>query len=427
MIKFWHHIFLLLLLIGACQEPELPDPGDTFLKYYGEKGSQEGAGMIYLEATGETILFGEQTKAQGSHSDVFMMKVDQNGNEVLSVSRDFTNPAYVSSVADLHSDEIGSISLEGSLLLYVGTSTNPDRQLLAWAVLDLDFNVVQEGWIEEPDGYVKGKAIVWDDGELVIIGESNVIQEGDPIVTNGGQEQQIYLARVNPSDPDSILVRRTRGFAGTDEILYADKFEEDNFIIIGSTEQNAATQGSNVLIMALNDILIPRVSEQAPIVVGSETGFNDRPFDVYKRRNGYVITGTSSLGSTEFPFFVNVSYSVSGSITVDAADTLQVQAHEQGQGRGLGVTLGPNGNYFIVGSVETGSKAREILIQQTDQAGEGLPGLERSYGLTSGDDAGNDIVVAQDGSLLVLSTVDFGGSDTLLGLMKLNTDGELKK
>ena len=422
MIRLRQLILLAPILIWSCQDSDNPSPGDTFLKYYGEAGLQSGDGLVTLEASGETILYGNRMAADENQLDLFLLKVDRNGNEVISETYDMTDTASYGAVP-LFNDISGSLRLSGSRLYYIGTSQNVEFSVLVWAIFDLDFNLEQRGWVSvcrngetgdcQTPGNLTGRDLVIDEDELILVGTSDVIKPGDPLVPNGVEEQQIYLAKVNPSNPDSVLVERTRGFEGTDDVIYADRFSEDNIVIIGTTNSGGATQGSDVLVMALNDILVPRGSEIINLAIGNEADYDDVPFDVFKRNNGYVITGTSTRGPSFHPFFINISYNGSGAITVDQQDTLGVSDSQSNNGAGLAITLSPSGNYFIVGSMPTSTKGGEIMILQANQAGDHIPGLQRGYGLSFGNDLGNDVTVSDDGSLLILSTVDFGSGNTL--------------
>ncbi|MEM9326403.1 MAG: hypothetical protein AAGA85_12125 [Bacteroidota bacterium] len=426
MIKNLPLLLFIIIVIGSCSDAEDLGPGDTFLKYYGEAGIQGGEEILYLSESGESILYGVQISAEEAQSDLYLLKVDANGNEIASETYDLTDTATFGSEARFN-DIAGSLRREGSQLYFIGSSQNANFSSLTWAIFDLDFGLEQQGWISIDGVSLAGKDLFADNEELVLVGTADaVLQPGDPLSSNSADEQQIYLARINPADPDSILVQRTRGFEGRDDVLYVDRFADDNIVIIGTT-QRTSSRGTNILVMALNDIFSPRGNEEISIVIGGEDNYNEEVFDVYKRDDGYVITGSSSRGPSAFPFFVNISYNASGTITIDQRDTLGVSASTGNNGVGRGITFGPNGNYFIVGVMPTLDKGSEIMLLQTDQSGNHLEAFERGYGLTAGNDTGNDIVVTTDGSLLILSTVDLGQGNNLLSLMKVNTKGDLMR
>ena len=152
-----------------------------------------------------------------------------------------------------------------------------------------------------------------------------------------------------------------------------------------------------------------------------------------------MITGASIRGTESNPFFINVSYFGGGNFAEDVADTISVIAEAPNDNNQLvtqslnagasAITLGDNGNYFVAGSILSypgdPGKAGEILILQSDQEGDLVPGTVRNYGLVSGNDAANEILSLEDGSLLILTTVDFGGNTSLIGLMKVNQSGDL--
>jgi hypothetical protein len=53
-------------------------------------------------------------------------------------------------------------------------------------------------------------------------------------------------------------------------------------------------------------------------------------------------------------------------------------------------------------------------------------GKDQYYGIEAGNDRANKAIALPDGTIAVLGTFDFGSGTTLIGLMKVNIDGELR-
>jgi len=84
--------FLLMLILVACQidDTNSPAPGDTFIKYFGTDGSQVGKGIINLESEGNFLIYGTQNSAEdGTTANLYMLRVDDQGNELDEVAIDF--------------------------------------------------------------------------------------------------------------------------------------------------------------------------------------------------------------------------------------------------------------------------------------------------------------------------------------------------
>ncbi len=455
------YIFLLLLISQGCQidDTSSPAPGDTFLKYYGDSGTQAGFGMLYLEdQNSEVVIYGVERASIDATTNLFLLRVDASGNILDKDTINFRSdiPSFQENGAG--DDTPGSLRYDpGFGFIYVGTSTRNDTtgasglfDALVWAILDDNFDVQSQGEIRAEitqgdttvlefrdlagaDGFILG------DTSLQIVGTTDLVAPGDPVSPVSLAGDQIYFAQVRLAD-GTVTRERTSGFVGNDAGVYIDAFGSNDIVIIGTTQQTPE-EGSNVYLLPITNSGSPLDGRSATVLVGeppnTQNGFNETVLDVYKRPNGYIVTGFSALAGESHPFFVNFNYSGRGGVIVDQADTVRVRTTvpaESGTGTevadldatGNGIALADNGNYFVVGTIlNYPGKSGEMLIVQTNQFGETVAGSVRNYGLESGADIANDVVALSDGSVLVLTTVDFGGGNTLIGLMKVNLNGDL--
>ena len=474
--KLFSFLLFAILLYG-CQidDATSPEPGETFVKYFGDDGVQAGSGLLYLEELDEIIVYGTQlTTDDGASRNVVFLRLDADGNEInkriINFGQSEDNPVLTEGAGD---DTPGALKYEPEVgFIYVGTSTRADTILggtfnaLVWAVLDDEFNIAGDStyvgevlpiiFTDDGDSVVskfkdtQGNDVILSEGDLWVVGSSTLLQAGDEIDSDDDGEDdtnedatQIYIAQIDYDAADSLRVlrERTRGFEGNDAGIYIDEFSDNSFVIIGNTEREAA-EGVNVILLPTNRQLSPDDGLVVSWPIGATTNFNDIATHVFKRSSGYVVVGSSVFGGFNvtlgeiYPFFVNISYGGSGNAVAEQADTVSVLADVDGDGPetttalatagALGVTLGDNGNYFLVGTIpQYPGKNAEILVMQTNQQGTSISGSVRNYGLTLGNDVANDIVTLNDGSLLVLTTVDFGSGNTLMGLLKINSQGDL--
>ena len=446
------HIYLfvtILVLTPGCEitDSDSPDPQDTFVKYYGFGGTQVGIDLEYDGSgpgtTGESmIILGSNVPSGEADRNVIVRRVDLAGNELDFAEYDFTDPVHGGG-----DDEPGSILVEDGRLVIVGTSSREGVAGPYSVVFILELNEeldsVRSKVIGEAGYQLKGRDVVRvtntnnpdinldPDGDLIVTGSSNFEELGDPLrnVANPDDETQIFIARV-AMNQDSVVWRRTRGFTGNDEGIYIDEFAPNNFVIIGSSDRDRSDQGRNVILLPINEVASPSDGVAEGFIIDAQEDFDDVATAVFKRPAGYVVTGVSSkTGAANRPIFVNFTYTSAEIVTMDRGKEILLNDMIGQEGKGYGIALGRNGNYVVVGEYlnfgGTGGKNSEIFVTQLDQTGAEIVGSTRNYGLVAGSDIGEDVVVIPNGDIMVLSTVDFGSGNSLLGLMRLNQSGDI--
>ncbi len=436
-----------LLLLAGCEitDPDSPDPQDTFVKYYGINGTQVGVDLEYdaISGDGESlVILGSVIPSGEIERNIVVRRVDLAGNEVDFVELDFADPNAIDQANDGGDDEPGAILVEDNGFIVVGSSSrdlegNNPYSVVFIVELDEQLDSVRSMTLERFNADttevfdLKGMDVVRaSDGTLIITGSSNYEEPGDAVVPRSDDETQILIAKVS-LEQDSVYWRRTRGFPGDDEGIYIDQFSSDNFVIIGTSDKERNNgEGRNVILLPTNELASPNDGVAESFLIDGQSDFDDVATAVFKRPNGYVVTGISSkTGADTRPFFMNFTYTSAEAVNLDLGKAIDLGVGQEGNG--YGITLGRNGNYMLVGEFlnftdsEAGSKNSEVLVKQMDQSGNELFSSLRNYGLVSGNDVGEDIVSLPGGDIVVLSTVDFGSGSTLIGLMRLNQDGDI--
>ena len=380
--------------------------------------------------------------------DVLIMITDLDGNLTDSLDLDFWKPGTDTKVSESSTPSIGidtpgaiKYNDENNTLLYVGTSSRLDNQNLSYSVIV--WSVIDPGAMSiDQIGHIDNFIISGDDttyysvtGEDVIIATepnhiyitgSTTLDDSSPI---GGtaEDKQFLIAKVDTKE-DSVIWQSTRGFAGEDQAIYIDEFDDNNLVVIGHTNRNVSSEGTNLIFMSFNSIGTPKEGMEVPIGIGGSNSSTDIPTDVYRRGDSYVVTGYSITqnGNNRYPFFSNALCQASGAFNLTKADTVSVDiGSEASQGSGQAIALTNSGEYVLVGYYDIHeSKNSEAMVSILDPDGDSK-GINKHYGLSLGDDAADDVAVLSDGSILVLGTFDFGGGNKQLGLMKLNGNGDL--
>lgn len=440
--------FLVLLIGCEIGDGDSPDPEDTFVKYYGDNGTQVGIELEFDQASQSMVILGSVIPSGELERNIIVHRVDLAGNEIAMNSYDFRDIDPDANSGGGGDDEPGSILVEDDGFIIVGTSSrdlggNNPYSVIFILELNTELDSIGSMIIEqavnddgEPEGFdLKGMDVVRaSDGTLIVTGSSNYEELGDPLrnTANSDDETQIFIAKVD-LDQDEVIWRRTRGFSGDDEGIYIDEFAEDNFVIIGTSDKERGSQGRNVILMPINEVASPNDGVAESFLIDGQEDFDDVAAAVFKRPTGYVVTGISSkTGAPNRPFFINFTYTSAEAVTMDQGKEIALtreispDVFIDQEGNGYGLALGRNGNYFIVGEyLGFGDKNSEVMVTQLDQTGAEVGDSQRNYGLVAGNDIGEDVVVLPNGDVFVLSTVDFGSGTSLLGLMRLNQEGKI--
>lgn len=442
-VKNTHLYFIVsfLFLLQGCEitDADSPDPQDTFIKYYGIDGTQVAIDLEY-DPSGAAlggpsmVILGSEITSGEIERDVVVRRVDLAGNELDFEDYDFSDGTET--INDGGDDEPSAILVEDDGFIVVGTSSrnfgeggNPYSVIF---ILELNeaLDSVRSMFIERvgtDEGFdLRGLDVIRaQDGTLIVTGSSNFEEPGDEVRPASEDETQIFVAKVI-LEQDSVVWSRTRGFTGDDEGIYIDQFSENNFVIIGTSDKERINQeGSNVILLPINEIASPNDGVAESFLINGEEDYDDVATAVFKRPNGYVVTGISSkTGVPTKPFFMNFTYTSSEAVNLDFAKAVEIGTDVEG--KGFGVTLGRNGNYMLVGELLSfADKNSEIMLTQIDQSGNEIIESQRNFGLVAGNDIGEDVLVLPGGDVVVLATVDFGSGATLMGLMRLNQRGDI--
>ena len=161
------------------------------------------------------------------------------------------------------------------------------------------------------------------------------------------------------------------------------------------------------------------------------TGNNDEPKSIIFTNPGIAIVGTTGGGSAQYGFMINTSRNLGTAslklLTYSVGGTDQTWNTEAAD-----VAYTSTGGYFVVGNVNSFSddaadpRENEVLLMPVNGFGEVVDADVQEYGSVQNDE-GNAIIRRADGSMVVAATVHFGGSATMMSLLKTNRNGRFRK
>ncbi len=441
-------LFLFILVLsGSCvfEEEGAPEPTSTFVKYFGNIGTQEIVDMV-INTDDHVVMFGNQTLA-GETGNAYLIEADSVGNQLRTMTIDVGT--YLTGDSSYITQEFSeSIKLFDQGYLVTGSFAElrggqTQQFNIFWAWLDFDLSIVKLDTIRTGPysavganaDHVYGRDIIMtNDGNIVIVGKTSRKERND--LTNNAQEQ-FFIVKVD-FDADTTLIRKSYGYRNSDDdAIAAFELSNSNIAIIGSTYQigNRGGTDMNVGLLVFNPLLTSQVTARVyGVSIGDDIGAMDQPNDAIRISGGFAITGTSTLGTEQRPFLMQIWEA--GALVFEP-QALSSKWNINATGASLTETR--EGDFVITGSypsflvsdetIDEFSRAKnsEVMFLRTGQRGTPKPDYEGNFGLVSGNDEGKVVAKLSSGSILIGATIDFGSTQTMIALKKLNDSGILQR
>ncbi|WP_421894406.1 hypothetical protein [Marinoscillum sp.] len=427
---------LLLSTIWSCTptDENSPAPTEVFVKYYG-LGTNEAVDLAKT-STGEFIILG--SNIQDGSEDFYLVKVDAEGNELDSRIYDLKGQ---STDIPLKMKSLGLNSGTGlDEFLLVGYIQERDASGLdlfegAWCKIDADLNIISTGSDSSSFNLLEN-VITTDiiqttetDGveKFVVLGHSRQTFAGDP-VSDGGY--QIYLTKVD--DQGEVYWSKSHGYLGDEESLALFENPDRSLVVIGSTE--AGADGRNVYVIETNSLGTSDKNAPRIVINNSQSGADEIPKAAIKSSLGYSIVG-STIGDDGQMAGFHVAITQTGDMVSNTNNVLSSDYSLPCQA--LAVTKSVYNDLMVLGSIPnfrevTGegtagaNKLEQILLMRVSPLSGHIAGFDQNYGTTVGNDRAKAAITLPDGDILVAATIDFGSGTSMLGLLRLNRNGELK-
>ena len=430
-INFTYLIAVTLLVIGcAPKDLDGPNPGDVFVKYYG-LGSNEAVDMAST-STGDIIILAKNTVSD--NSDFYLIKTDESGNQINSRIIDFNGendiPKRLKPVGNDEFLLVGYIQFEDQ--------SGVDQFTGVWGRINSDLETLSTdstgaAGFNFLDSLISTDIIQTSDEEptYVILGHSSVASRRYAGDSRPAGDYQIYLGKHD--DDDSIYWEKSRGFAGAETSLAVFEVSNRNLLVIGSTRApKDGYAGQNLYVYQANEFGTPAGSALNTGIPGADVDGDEIPYAVKKSSLGYSIVGsTESSGLRGF----HLAVSESGQLVNNSISILE---NDFGLGsRALTFTRTLRNELMVLGSIPNFTisqgdantsitKLEEILVMKVFPISCHIEGFDQNYGTTVGNDRANAALTLPDGDILVAATIDFGSGTTMVGLLRLNSNGELR-
>lgn len=431
-------IYLALLQIVGCAPNDLdgPNPDDVFVKFYGV-GSNEAID-IETTSTGEILILAQND--QDDNSNFYLIKTDASGNLIDSRIIDLNNQSNDTPT------KLRAISNDRFLLAgfftFRDSETGVEQYTSAWGIIDSDLELVSTDSVGSPGFNFIDSLQIYDvvqtsdaNPTYVVLGQSSVKSRrysGD--VTPAGDDQ-IYMGKYD--DNDSIYWEKSHGFTGNETALSIFEIDNGGFLVVGTTRA-ASTDGylgTNIYVFSTNRY---GTSDEAALITGipgAKIDANEEVFCVKKSSLGYSIVGSTESEGTNEKLGFHLAVTSGGKLVDNSTNILENDYNLECEARTFTRTL--SNELMVLGRIEEFTisqgdgtaieqKQDEIMVMKVSPIAGHIEGFDQHYGTTIGNDRADAAITLPDGDVLVATTVDFGSGTTMVGLLRLNSDGELK-
>lgn len=435
-------IFIVAFCL-ACSSEEI-DPGETFVKYYGDNANFELKDMIH-RADGEqgvVILaqrIGDVASDDGNsveRQDFYLVMTNGRGDAQIEQRLPVILPSVeLESENAITPAKITALSegylVVGSLLADKkddsgGFIENEFASIIVWARLNNQLELAGGAWNiigDSTNNYFGTDIAPTADGGVLIAGFNDVNLSNDFFYTKtGGSGNEWSRTQVRFGSDDRLIRALPTGagqFAlfGRTDILSEDGESGAN------VERTVIDQDGVITNSLVYGITWPDGTDQ----------LWDIPSDVVETPGGFTIVGTSYTNQsleTGAPFLMNVDLTGGLSTEVSYVEDLNpdFSGNVSVKGGAFGVVRGLDNDFLLVGEADgfdgDTELGKQVMIFGADQAGERETAI-RLYGLINGDETAYRALVTNNG-ILVGAVYDFGSGANQLTLLKVNRKGELK-
>lgn len=382
---------ILLAGIAACKTTPAVNPDDSglFIKMFGGATNDEAYSAVTATDGGYVFLGATTSFVEGANNtqDIYLIKADQNGNEVWTRNLGGHSGKSIQNTAD------GGFIILGDTLISDTTS-------LVLIKADADGQVQ---WSKNYGQTNRNEVAT----NIQLTQEGGYLMMGNALNNDGSSD--IYVIKTNGEG--TIIRERTYGFANLQNstaTILEDATTKD--ILWCGTTFTATSTTSDIRVVRANDI----VNTQWDYFFGGTQ--NEIGKDMKQVSDGYVIVGTtSSEGNGASDVFL-IKISEQG--IFQWSKTYGGAANDEGQA----ISLTEDGGYIITGSTESeGEGAKDVYLIKTDA--DGNEEWTETFGGTK-DDVGRIVVQTPDKGYLLLSTIVFENNN-MMTLIKTTSTGKL--
>ena len=383
----------------------------VFLKLYGGIGSEEGKDFIQLP-DGGFVIVGYTSSYTEDDRDIFVVRTDQNGNEIWS-------NRYGDNLINIGNSVI--LTDNNTLIVCGETIQVNGRRDILIKEIDLDGNELNSLTHGEIDSDEYGTDIIKaiSDGYL-ILGNSVF---GNPINPDSAY---FYLLEVD----ENLIVKpnRDRPFIGDknnfNQGMAVSIYQGQEYLCFGTTKEggvNAPPGSNNFYIFKIGEI-----GDATNTQNFFGTNLNEIGTSLAKISGGYLLTGYQINGNRHIPYLVKVNDDLA--LNPVWQNTFDVPYNSSVISRTpTSVIETMDGNIVILMNSDIQPFGSEIGLMKINSSGQDVI-WENSFGSNNNDKTGG-IIELRDGQFVMCGSIGFGEENNeeinKMGLFKTNPFGEL--
>jgi len=381
---------LSIFLSGLLTVTSLYSASATFEKVYGSKEDDSARSIIAL--SDGFLLVGETKMNRDRRSDMYVIKIDPNGNKLWSKAiggRD---------------DDFGSAAVatkKGFIVVGTTESFGSDRSSVYAVSLDKKGDAKwQHAYFSSDESYYYGSGIVSTSKGYKISGWEDKPEFFDAEV-NG------YVVDI---DADGERTRLRRYGGKDDDKLYDILKTDDGYLLVGESESLRDDEGF--------DAYVVKIDEKGKVLwqKGYGWGYDEKANAVTRAKNGYIFVGLTESNRDKREEAYVVKIDKTGKVLWQ--NTYGGRYNEEA----FDIVADDDG-YVIVGKTDTDSHGRDDLYMfKIDEKGKLL--WQRNYGGRA-DDVAYSVVKTDDGYLVAGETESYGSGRKDVYLLKTDKNGNI--
>ena len=396
----WYLLFWLSVFTVACSEDiKLPESAN-FIKLYGGEKPDYGVAVEQLDDGGYIYVGSSLSYPEGGKGkDICLVKTDRYGDR-----------KWIKYFGGEGNDQAKSVKTtpDGGFLILgdwgeaAAASGETDYYLIK---TDADGEIIWSKNYGLPARNEQAKSMnTTVDGGIIIAG--NII--------HNEESSEVYLIKAN--EEGETVWEITFGLLNLPNEVGKSiiPLHDGSFILCGTEKGRKPASSEDA------DVRIIKISAEGAILWSyayggptSQTGVEIQAFP-----GGFITVGTiSTTGDHTDIFLLNIDYS--GNMVW--SKTLGGNHNETG----VSVCPANDGGFIICGTTESyGQGGKDIYLLKVDKEGNEL--WSKTFG-GSEDDEGNKIIQVQDGGWVIAGTIGFDKTNTMMGLLKTDAQGQLSR
>jgi hypothetical protein len=385
---------LLLLLSASCRRESFsPSDSDSFIKFFGNLGINEGIDVKSLGGGGYVIA--GTTSSGSSGTNIVLLITDKFGNE--SLRKEFGGP-YNDSASSL------AVLSDGGFAI-LGSTTVDDQSLITDMYLIRTDSRGNEKWSRTYGGnsFETGHSLAeTSDGGLILLGSTKSRQTGI---------SKIYMIKTDENG--EVLRTETHGgFINDDVGLNVVETTDGGFIVAGYT------MTWSVFGQVPPNIFVLKTRSDLRLTHASTFGNTGQDYGksiLLHPEGGYMLMGTTTNSSS------NTKSVYLGRLDEDIKSVWYGSYGGTVNHVAACMKVTPEGDYIITGTLELSAENHVIFLLKTDSLGNQL--FFETYGGT-GLQRAHSVDLTRDGGYIITGLNETGGA-SLITLIKTNPEGQL--